>query len=49
MGGLMILTPTLEKMKGNNKESFFSSFPSKNGIWDFKDQASIFQSFKNKE
>ncbi len=44
----MILAPTLEKQK-RNKESFFSSFPSKNEIWDFKDQASIFQSFKNKE
>jgi hypothetical protein len=49
MGGLMILAPTLEKIKKNGKESFFNSFPSKNGIWDFKDQASIFQSFKNKE
>jgi hypothetical protein len=49
MGGLMILAPTLKKTKRNNKESFFNSFPSKNGIWDFKDQASIFQSFKNKE
>jgi hypothetical protein len=49
MGGLMILTPTLEKMKRNNKESLFSSFPSKNGIWDSKDQTSIFQSLKNKE
>jgi hypothetical protein len=49
MGGLMILTPALQKTKRNNKESFFNSFPSKNRIWDFKDQASIFQSFKNKK